>query len=211
MLRWFSAVPFTLVMAGGLALVAVLTGSHAGELGEPDLRSHGFAAGHLWELEVWRLITSVFLTLGAGTFWVSWGMVWLCVGIAERRFGTWRCAAVFWGVHVSTLVLQSLVLALPARQMELWWGQLLAAEHDVGPSAGYYGCLGAVMGDLRGPARWWLSAGLLVVLAGRLARTLMLAAVEPVPVSADVAHVIAFGLGWSLRLQRRTARVDAFD
>jgi hypothetical protein len=67
---------------------------------------------------------------------------------------------------------------------------------DVGPSAGFFGCLGLVSERL--PGKWrWISGGLIW---SALIATAFLAP-QPgesavVKLWADLAHIIAFTLGW---------------
>ena len=95
-------IPFTLLMLGGLELVAFLTETHNGSLSAAWLARLGFASQDLWLFRIERLFTSAVVTYGGGVFWEAVGMITLAVGLAEwltttRRtaltFGafTWRC------------------------------------------------------------------------------------------------------------------------
>jgi hypothetical protein len=74
--------------------------------------------------------------------------------------------------------------------------RMLALERDVGPSAGYFGCLGLVCARL--PGRWrWLSGGaILTGLVGAILFPAQAGESEAMKLLADFAHLIAFPLGW---------------
>ena len=97
-----------------IAAVAWTTATHVDRLAPALLRRFGFAPFHLHAGDFVRLLTSVFLTHGGPTFYASLAMTALCVGLAEKRDGTWRTVLSFWGVHLATLLIQTLLLAIPA-------------------------------------------------------------------------------------------------
>jgi membrane associated rhomboid family serine protease len=186
--------PFTLAMVLIVMAIGVATATHLDRLNWALRERFGFAPFHLPEGKLVRLVTSAFLTAGGSTFYVSLAMLAVCVGLSEKRAGTWRTLLTFWGVHLATLAFASLVLTIPLHRFDVWPGKLLAAEHDVGPSAGYYGCLGLVCQKQPAQRRRWLFAIVGVILVGRLVWT----AVAPhpdSPLGADIAHLIAYPLG----------------
>jgi len=107
--------------------------------------------------------------------------------------GTWRTMLTFWGVHLATLLIQSLLLAVPARHLDVLWINVLNMEHDVGPSAGYYGCLGLICQKQSEPRRRLLLAIIGGILISRLVWTAL--TTRRTPLAADIAHLIAFPLG----------------
>jgi hypothetical protein len=195
--------PFTLITVAVFGLVAVLTNSHVGELPRQWFNRLAFAPRDLWLIRWPRLITSVLVTSGGGAFWQALAMVALTTGAAEWLAGTRRAALTFWGVHLTTLLVQSLLIAVPLHTLGSSLGTALYLARDVGPSAGSFGCLGLACARLPRPWRW-ISGGL--VLAGLV--TVFLLAVftgqEAIAVSADMAHLLAFPVGWlSLLIGRR--------
>jgi len=199
-------VPFTLVMLVVIAAVGLTTATHLDRLRPSLLRQFGFAPFHfrpsfLHAGELVRLLTSVFLTHGGQSFYASLAMIAVCVGLAEKRVGTWRAALTFWGVHLATLLIQSLLLAIPARHLDVLWVNLLNTEHDVGPSAGYYGCLGLVCQKQSEPRRRMLLAIIGGILISRLIWTALTS--RRTPLAADIAHLIAFPLGVALAKRLR--------
>lgn len=191
-------VPFTIVMLIVIAAVGLTTDTHRDPLRPSLLRQFGFAPFHLRPSflhagELVRLLTSVFLTHGGQSFYGSLAMIAVCVGLAEKRVGTWRTMLTFWSIHLATLLIQSLLLAIPARHLDILWVNLLKTEHDVGPSAGYYGCLGLVCQKQSEPRRRWLLAIVGGILIARLVWTALTS--RRTPLAADIAHLIAFPLG----------------
>jgi hypothetical protein len=191
--RW----PFTLVSLAGLTTGAWLTSSHAGALSIWWHRRLGFAPLDLWAGRWERLVTSALVTDGGQAFWRAAGMIALAVGAAEWLAGTRRAALTFWGVHLATLLTESLFIVLPLHQAGAAPGFALLVARDVGPSAGYLGCLG--LACARFPNRRWGRLAGLLILAG-LGMTLFQPPSEgqdaAVKLSADLAHLIAFPLGW---------------
>jgi hypothetical protein len=195
--------PFTLISLAVLGLVALLTNSHVGDLPREWFNRLAFAPRDLWLIHWERLITSAPVTGGGGAFWQALGLVALTVGAAEWLAGTRRAALTFWGVHLATLLVQSLLIVVPLHTLGSSLGTALYLARDVGPSAGSFGCLGLACARLPRPWRW-ASGGL--VLAG-LATVFLLAVFtgqDAVVVSFDMAHLLAFPLGWlSSTLGRR--------
>ena len=74
-------------------------------------------------------------------------------------------------------------------------GSLVALSRDVGPSAGYFGALGLVSAHLKYP--WNLVSGGMIFIALEFA-LLHVSGNNNLgaEVSADIAHIIAFPLGW---------------
>lgn len=190
--------PFTITIVVIVALVGMSTASHLDALHPTLLERFGFAPRHLPRGELLRLATCVFLTHGGRAFYQSLAMLAVCVGWCEKRVGTWKTLLAFWGVHLATLLVQSLLLAIPLHRLDLWWGRLLAIEHDVGPSAGYYGCLGLVCQKQSPPRRLWLLSIIGGILIARVAWSALGSAPRASSLSADVAHLIAFPLGVAL-------------
>ena len=195
MLHFLKTFPFTLLMCGILIAVALWTRTHAGPLDSDTRHSVGFSALHLPRGDWGKLFSSVFFTVGGVAFYASLAMLALGVGAAERSFGTWRTVALYWGIHLVTLVSTSLLITLPLRAFENYRGTLIAEAVDVGPSAGYYGCLGAACWML--PMRWRLIvvAGVVFILAARLTWSLVAIPDHGRAIAADLAHIIAFPLG----------------
>jgi hypothetical protein len=191
----FRKFPFTMTMALLVTVIGLATATHLDRLEPALMKRFGFAPFHLPQGEFFRLGTSAFLTLGGWSFYQSLAMLSACVGLAEWRAGTWRTAVTFWGVHLATLTMLSLLFAFPTFDRDVLGGKLLAAEHDAGPSAGYYACLGLFCQKQSPRRSRWLYcvvAGLLIV---RLVWSALTPPPRPSPLGADLAHLIAFPLG----------------
>lgn len=192
--------PFTLSILVAVIVIGALTGTHWADLHPDLLHGLGFAPRHLPDFEWHRLITSALLTHGGIAFYVALGMLALCVGWAERMYGLWRTALVFWGVHLVTLVIVSLVIAFPLHFLDFAHGSFLVHTRDVGPSAGYYGCLGLACTTLPKRFRMAVIAAVTLVLIARLAWSWGVMLTPQPALTADVAHLLAFPLGIALTM-----------
>ena len=189
-------VPFTLLTMAGLIIAALVTNTYFQEITRHWLNRTGFASNDLWYWRLERLFTSALVTLGGKVFWGALFLVAFVVGLAEWMTGWKRTAVTFWGVHLVALLLLSLIISLAAHQLRNIGLEASELARDVGPSAGYFACLGLVSARLKRP--WnWISGGILFAL-------FILALFVPAFIgekaqlkfSADLAHLLAFPLGW---------------
>ncbi len=189
---------YTLLTLLALLVVAWVTGSHVAPLAKDWLSRLGFAPRDLGAGRLQRLFLSALSTHGGGNFWRALGMVALFVGLCERRIGTWRTAITFWSVHIMVLVVLSSTILL---QMH-WTGSTLLGPlplpRDVGPSAGAFGCLGVAVASAPRAWRWGLGTGLMTLMLAALVLPPLAAVPPAVDLSADLAHLLAFGGGWLL-------------
>ncbi|MEZ5064909.1 MAG: hypothetical protein R3B81_09240 [bacterium] len=187
--------PFTVSAWLVLVGVAVATSSHAGPL-DPSLRhAFGLAASHLPRGDWTRLITSLPLTDGGFTFYQTAVMLALCVGICEWRYGPRKTMAVFFGVHLVVAAVTTFLLAYPLAHFGSERGALLVRATDVGPSAGYYGCLGFALFAGRPTIRPRAITVVLLLLALRFLWTFTRVPDHGAGIAADAAHLCAFPLG----------------
>ena len=201
-------IPFTLVMVGLLLLVAWGTHSFFQELARTWVSQLGFAPRDFWFFRWERLLLSALVTSGGSIFWLALVMVGFTSGVAEWMTGSWRATVAFWGVHLVTLVLESLMFLLPLRQLGFIQARALFFSRDVGPSAGYMGSLGYVTAFLPKPWRWVAFGSILVFLIVSLFLPPRPGETQAIKLSADLAHLLAFPLGWvaSYLLERKRAR-----
>lgn len=188
--------PFTLLMLAVLGATAVFTNTHLSTLTKGWLARLGYAPRDLWLFNWQRLITSTLVTFGQSVFWQAMGMIALAVGAAEWLTGTKRTAVTFWGVHLATLLSESLLIALPLHLSGSATGTALILARDVGPSAGYFGCLGLASRRLPRPWSWLSGTAVLVALIIALFQAPRVGQGTAVKLAADLAHLIAFPLGW---------------
>jgi len=187
--------PFTLTMLILLGLTAIWTHTHAASISVKWLDRFGFAPFDLLALNLGRLFTSALITSGGRVFWEALGMVAFAVGLSEWLMGSRRAALAFWGVHLFTLMFEALFIALPMHWAGTTLGSLIALTRDVGPSAGYFGALGVVSAHLKSP--WNLVSGGVIFVALEIALLHVSGNnILGMEVSADIAHIIAFPLGW---------------
>jgi hypothetical protein len=185
-----------MIMLGGLVMTAMLTNTTFESLTRHWLSRTGFAANDFWYMRLERMFTSAFVTAGGKDFWTAVFWIAFSVGLAEWICGGKRAAATFWGIHLLSLLLLSLIITLALHQLHQFGLQASEAARDVGPSVGYFACLGLVSSRLKTP--WNLLSGealfaIFVIAMFLPAASNVNAAVK---FSADLAHMLAFPLGW---------------
>jgi hypothetical protein len=195
-LRTFPYIPFTVVMMTGLILVAVLTNTYFEQITQHWINRIGFAPRDFWYMRYERMFTSALVTSGGRVFWQALLLVGLFVGLAEWIAGTKRAGLTFWGVHLLTLVLLSLIVSLALHQLRDFGLAASKIERDVGPSAGYFACLGLVSAQLKRPWNWISGIVLFTMFAVVLFLPPGVGENAEIKFSADFAHLLAFPLGW---------------
>lgn len=193
---FFSRVPFTLAMLVLLAFAGLLTNTYFEQISKHWLNHIGFAPNDLWYGRLERIFTSAVVTSGGEVFWQAVILVAIFVGTAEWTSGWKRAAASFWGVHFLTLVLLSLYISVSVHALNNIELEAQELARDIGPSAGYFSCLGLVSARLRRPWNWISGVILLVGFAGVLFLPPGLGVDPLMKYSADLAHLLAFPLGW---------------
>ena len=187
---------FTLVMLFVIGVTGLLTNTYINGISHQWLNRVGFAPNDLWYWRLDRVFASALVTSGGVVFWEALFFVAFSVGTAEWMTGWKRTAVTFWGVHLLSLILLSLIFAWGAHQLPNIGLEAVNLSRDVGPSAGYFACLGLVSARLNRPWRW-VSGGILLMVFV-IVLWLPPGARETVEVklSADMAHLLAFSLGW---------------
>ncbi|EAQ78500.1 rhomboid family intramembrane serine protease [Blastopirellula marina] len=188
-----SGIPFTLAVLATLIVAAIWTNTHRAEIAPSDLNHWGYAPRHLSALQWRRIFTSLFFTVGGWRFYVSLIATGLFLGSLESKLGSLRAASLFLGIHLLTLCCESLLIVPAMRYFQLSLGDVLHSTQDVGPSAGYYGCLGALLLLDHWPAAAISLVTLFLLL--RVVVNLLLWGASGSSLPADMAHVIAFSLG----------------
>lgn len=183
-------------MLAGLSSGALVTNTYFEQITHHWLDRTGFSPNDLWYWRLERLFTSALVTVGGRVFWEALFFVAFVVGLAEWQNGWRRTATTFWGVHLLTLILLSLILSTAAHQLRDMGFEATEAARDVGPSAGYFACLGLVSTRLKRP--WNLASGAALFTMFVIALFLPPADGESakLKLSADLAHLLAFPLGW---------------
>jgi hypothetical protein len=203
--------PFTFAMLLALALAAVGTGSHDPPLTGEWLDRLGFAPRDLPSLQWVKLITSVFVTHGGGTFWRAMVMVALFVGGAERAVHTRFAASAFWGVHVVVLIAIGWILRPPGMDPPSFAAALLPLPRDVGPSVGAFACLGLALATLPATgARRFAVVGAVVAMVAALFLPPLADVSREVDLLADVGHLAGFLVGGVLGCLHRSRATVTF-
>jgi hypothetical protein len=179
-----------------ISVAGLLTNTYIESITHHWLYRVGFAPNDLWYWRLDRVFASALVTSGGTVFWEALFFIAFSVGLAEWMTGWKRTAATFWGVHLAALVLLSGIFVWAARQLPDIGLEAVILARDVGPSAGYFACLGLVSARLKRPWQW-ISGGILLIV-------FVIASLLPpgtgesaeVKLSADLAHLLAFVLGW---------------
>jgi hypothetical protein len=194
--RGITRLPFTLFMLALLLFAAWITETNTGKLSVYWINKLGFAPQDLILLDLWRMITSALITDGGRAFWIAISMVLITVGSAEWLAGTLHTVVTFWGIHLLTLLVQSLFIVWPAHLFGIKVGTALLLARDVGPSAGYFACLGLAINCLPKPWNWLGGVSVFVGLSVIFISSYLAQPISILKFSADMAHLIAFPLGW---------------
>jgi hypothetical protein len=205
-LAWRSAqYPFTVATCVLIVFAGFLSYTAAGQtISRSALRQFGSSPRDLLALNIGRVITSAFVTDGGLVFWMALALTALFVGAAEHFTDTATAALVFWGAHFASFSVTGLVtLALGVAGSRL--GMLLFVTRDVGPSAGYVGCLGLALVCSGWRYRWWVIALVAGALGVSLAFSIQELVTNPRGVSANIAHFVAlaFGVASGVAVRRR--------
>ena len=187
--------PLTLLLASLLVAVGLTSQSINHNLDVEWCRDWGSSPALLVGGHWHRLLTAILFTAGGDKFLASFVMLLLCVGAAERQFGTIRAAVVFLGTHIATLLLMLLIIS-ETQRAGFTWGHSLYHACDVGPSAGYYGCLGWVVASCKPRLRYLLFAGIMAYLTARIYWSAQGMPATVQTCSADLAHLLAFPIGF---------------
>jgi len=188
--------PFTLLMLAGLVVAALVTNTYFQEISRHWLNRIGFSANDLWYWRLERLFTSALVTMGGKVFFGALFLVALFVGLAEWMTGWKRAAITFWGVHLTVLLLLSLIISLASHQLRNIGLEASALARDVGPSAGYVACLGLVSARFNRPWSWISGVMLFAFFVIALFMPPYMGESPQIKFSADLAHLLAFPLGW---------------
>lgn len=200
--------PFTLLMVAALIAAGIYSQTHVGLIEAKFRQQVGYSVQLLFAGHLHRLFTSVFFTEGAWLFYGSLVMLAVILSWVEYVYGTFHTVLTFFGVHLATLVLLVFV-AWPLTLLETHHGDLLFDARDVGPSAGYYGCLGLAVAGLTSSKRKAILVAIVVVLVLRLVWSTLHVSDQGHQISADLAHLIAFPLGMlSHRFVKRPVECD---
>lgn len=155
----------------------------------------GFAPTNLLNFQWQRLLTSLLLTAGGWKFAASLVMLIVCVGLAERRYGTLATMKLFLTTHLLVLITISAIVLVVTTFISSPSLLALAKGRDIGPSAGYYGCLGALLLSLPSKGKQVGFLCVLSILLIRLAYSTTHLPEDAAVVSADIAHLLALPLG----------------
>ncbi len=186
---------FTLLLILSISLCSAATSRSDGSLYPDNVSNLGLAPRHLVSGELVRVITSVFLTHDWSHLTAAVVMASLAVGGCEFTLGTKVAVCTFSLSHLTSVLIFAVGIGF------LHWMQLgqtistLYSLHDVGPSAGYYGCLSRTIVASKIPSRRMWTISLFAVLTVRTLVSFFQMPDSQIRLSADVVHLIAASVG----------------
>jgi hypothetical protein len=177
-----------------LVMESLVHGTWSGPLAGSVRDLLGHSPFHMANGAWGRILSSLFITGDPIHFFLAFAMILLCVGTLERQSGFWITACSFLVAHLSTLLIQSGILLSIHAWLDQAWTSEWSRTLDVGPSAGYYGCLGVAIFRWKNSNRRWIA---FVVLSILLLRWVVTATINPngSQFQSDMAHAIAFPFG----------------
>jgi cell division protein FtsW (lipid II flippase) len=187
--------PFTVATCGFIVFGGLLSRTATGQtITRRALRQFGSAPRDLLAFNLGRVVISAFVTDGGIVFWMALALTALFAGAAEHFTDTTTATLTFWGAHFASFLV-SIYVTLPLDLTGSRLAALLYVTRDVGPSAGYVGCLGLALVCSRWRWRWWLIGAVAVGLGTALLLSLPELRGAPRDVSADLAHASALVFG----------------
>lgn len=198
-INWIRRYPFTISLLAAVCIAAGLAQGLPGSLPADWSSNYGFAPRHIVSGDLLRLITSVFLTHDGLHFGFAIAMILLIVVWSERTLGSLNTFCLFSLSHLTSMF--AFAIGVGALQ----WTYLsqtvstLYDFHDVGPSAGYYGCLGALLVTSKLTYRQSITVGVLAVLMLRIAISARSMPESHDVLSADIVHLFAMLAGMAIQ------------
>ncbi len=186
---------FTLLMASGLIIAAVLSDSLTEPLSAAWQDRIGFASSDLFTWGWERIFTSAMVTSGGKWFWMPFGLMLGLTSIAEWLSGSRKTALAFWLSHLGATIGESLLTGLVVQFTSSGLLHQLHNLRDVGPSAGYFGCIGLIVAHIPRPWKYLVSLAVVGGLIGGMVYSAIHGAA--IDVSAGLAHLLAFPIGFS--------------
>ncbi len=187
--------PFTISLLLLVFVGSFWTHGLAGQLPAIWSLNFGFAPRHFASGDLLRVITSVVLTHDKLHLALACTMILFVVGSSEQMIGTLNTFLTFSLSHLISI----LAFAIGISLLHEWHlGQTVStlySFHDVGPSAGYYGCLGRILlvSELR--YKQLIIVGVVVVLLARSFISFSQMPQSQASLSANIVHILAFSIG----------------
>jgi hypothetical protein len=187
---------FTLFITGLLLAGAIVSLSVFKPLTSTWQDRLGFAPRDLFTPRWERMFTSALVTSGGKGFWPAFGAMISLVLTAEWLSGSRRTALAFWIPHLGASIGGSLLTWLAVQFYQSPLLNEIYTARDVGPSAGYFGCMGLIVSQLPRPWKHLVGLAIMAGLIGGMVISAQNGAA--IDVAAGMAHLLAFPLGWSI-------------
>jgi hypothetical protein len=189
--------PVTIAIALLVATLGLANETWWANLASETRVSFGQSPQHVIDGSWYRLVTSLPITGDPSHLRSSLVMIILCVGWHEVRYSWSKTVIVFLSAHFLTMLIESVIL-----NSLHWMGSgpvsPLLIAHDVGPSAGYYGCLGSCIYYLPARLRYPFGLAICVWLVLRWTISSTGASYSSMDVRSDLAHWITWLIGYTI-------------
>ena len=187
--------PVTLSLTVLILVTGVVQGTWYDSLSGEIRALFGYSPQHITDGAWQRIVSSFPLTGDPGHLGAALAMTMFCVGWLELQRGWEVALAVFFASHILSAMFEGVILS----QVLFWSGipqiPWHLALHEVGPSAGYYGCLGTCIFLLPKTVRGWSVLVIFGWLTVRLLIGMSYSTLEGTHIRSDLAHLVAFGFG----------------
>jgi len=158
--------PFSTGLLVFIVLVAALTGAFTGTHQDVLADRVGYGLPALLDGEFWRFLVGASILPEPTQYLVMGPLIAVAVGYFERRVGAFRAAVALVCTHLAGTIGVAVLLSIAGR-MDWPWARLVAADSDLGMSAGTIGVLAAasclMSPTMRRRVRWIGTAYLTVM------------------------------------------------
>ncbi len=203
----FKRFVFTLSLLLIVLTFGIYNQTHLGPISATTQLEYGHAPAHAMRGDWLRLFTSLVLTGDQWHLMTAIVMITVCVGWLEWLTGPIATLLIFASSHVVTLLVSAVGLIAIDWAIGDQVTRRLVIATDIGPSAGYYGCLGCALFTCDFRWRGWIVTVITAILVFRLGASFAQRPIVSSQLQSDLAHLIALGLGTQLAYFSRNSRL----
>lgn len=156
----------------------------------------GFAPSDLFTFHWHGILTSALVTSGGLTFWLAFALMIVLLLVSEKISGTYRTGLAFWLSHLVATIGGALLVWVTVQVSSSSLLNEIYTARDVGPSAGYFGCMGLIVAHFPRPWKYLVGFAIIAALVGGMIVSALNGAT--IDVASGLAHLIAFPIGWEI-------------
>jgi hypothetical protein len=201
--------PFTLSILIALVVVELATNPGFGAMSATWINHLGYAPRDFFALRWHRLFVSLLVTDNRRSFAQAVLTVAFVGGALEWTTGTRKAAMIFWGTHLAGVLAETLFFAAPLYYLGSSFGEKVFTLRDVGASAAYFGCTGAVCALLPNPWRRICTALVFGFILANFVLPTPVGYDTPIRWMANLAHTVSFPTGFFACWRRGSAPAEA--